>query len=601
VNLTTLLCDGRAARSLVAFAQEARFSFEQFEAQVRALSFALGSLRSESSSAHEGALRRERWLLQTSDSYSFAVGLFALWHHGSVAVLPPNASPGTLAKLAAEVTGAISDRLDLLPDGRVVHPLRPPVTTAARTPAALGTLLSSQPAVELFTSGTTGDSKVVEKALHHLDDEVQELEARFGALCGDASVFATASHQHLYGLLFRVLWPLAAGRPFRAETYLYPAELVPRMMQTGNCVLIGTPAHLRRMRDMPGLEKLRGVCRCVFSSGGPLDEQTADALAGALGEAPIEIFGSTETGGVAIRQQTPGPGRLAFTPLPGISVERGPDGCAHVRSPFASASDAETSVIMGDRITLQQDGRFLLEGRADRVVKVGEKRLSLPDMEQALRRHPWVSEVALVPLGRGPHLRVGAVIVPSEAGRSALAREGRRAVSLNLGSSLELDFDRVLLPRAHRYVEALPSDERGKLNHSLLGELFAKSDDAPVTEPELVDEKRSARRLERTLRVPADLTFLEGHFPSFPVVPGVVQLRWALRLAAELLGHEPRLASVEALKFRELLRPGDAFRATVELSAPGDAFQFSLWSDDPATTRVFSTGRCVLRRDTGDT
>lgn len=460
--------------------------------------------------------------------------------------------------------------------------------------------MASQPAVELFTSGTTGDSKVVEKALHHLDDEVQALEARFGALCGDASIFATASHQHLYGLLFRVLWPLAAGRPFRTETYLQPAELLPRMMQTSNCVLVGTPAHLRRMGEMPGLEKLRGVCRCVFSSGGPLDEKTADALASALGAAPIEIFGSTETGGVAVRQQTPGPGRLAFTPLPSVAVERGPDGRAQVRSPFASESGAGTPFTMGDRITLQPDGRFLLEGRTDRVVKVGEKRLSLPDMEQVLRRHPWVSEAALVALGKDPHVRVGAVIVPSEEGRSALARDGRRVVSLALGSSLERDFDRVLLPRAHRYVDALPEDDRGKLNLLALGELFARGDEAPVTEPELLDEQRSARRLERTLRVPTDLTFLEGHFPGFPVVPGVVQLRWALRLSAELLGHEPRLASVEALKFRELLRPGDLFRAAVELSTSGDAFEFSLWSDDPETTRVFSTGRCVLRREPGD-
>jgi acyl-CoA synthetase (AMP-forming)/AMP-acid ligase II len=599
VNLTTLLRDGRPAHSLVAFAQEARFSFEQFDAQVRALAAALASPPRKARSTREGGASPERWILQTSDSYSFAVGLFALWHHGGVAVLPPNAAPGTLARLAAEVAGAISDRLDLLPGG-VLHPLRPPVATAPPLPVPLGSLLASQPAVELFTSGTTGDSKVVEKVLRHLDDEVQALEACFGALCADASIFATASHQHLYGLLFRVLWPLAASRPFRAETYLHPAELVPRMMRTSNCVLIGTPAHLRRMRDMPGLEKLRGVCRCVFSSGGPLDEQTADALAGALGEAPIEIFGSTETGGVAMRQQKPGPGRLAFTPLPGVAVERAPDGCARIRSPFVSAIDAQTPFTMSDHISLQQDGRFLLEGRADRVVKVGEKRLSLPDMEQALRRHPWVSEVALIPLGKGPHVRVGAVIVPSEEGRSTLSREGRRAVSLALGSSLELDFDRVLLPRAHRYVDALPSDERGKVNLSALGELFARGDDAPVTEPEIVSELRSTRRLERALRVPADLAFLEGHFPGFPVVPGVVQLRWALRLAAELLEHEPRLASVEALKFRELLRPGDIFRAAVELSATGDAFEFRLWSDDPATARVFSTGRCVLRRKPGD-
>jgi acyl-coenzyme A synthetase/AMP-(fatty) acid ligase len=597
VNLTSLLCDSRSARSLVAFAQEARFSFAQFAAHVHALVAALDSARNGTGSARQGA-QGGRWLLHTSDSYAFAVGLFALWHRGSVAVLPPNAAPGTIARLAAEVAGTISDRADLVPG--VVHPLHPRVTPSRRLSAPFEALGRSQPAVVLFTSGTTGDGKGVEKLLQQLDDEVQTLESRFGALCADASIFATASHQHLYGLLFRILWPLAAGRPFRTETYLHPAELLPRMMQTSNCVLIGTPVQLRRMAETPGLEKLRGVCRCVFSSGGPLDEQTADAFAGALGESPIEIFGSTETGGVALRQQAPGPRRLAFTPLPCVEVERSPEGCARIRSPFASAQGAQTPVAMGDRITLLGDGRFLLEGRVDRVVKVGEKRLSLPDMEQALRRHPWVREAALIPLGKGAQVRVGAVIVPSEQGRAALAQEGRRVVSLALGSSLEREFDRVLLPRAHRYVDSLPNDERGKLNLAALTELFARGEESLVTEPELVRESRSDRALERTLRVPRDLSFLEGHFPGFPVVPGVVQLRWALRLAADLLGQEPVLASVEALKFRELLRPGDEFRAAVDLSPSGDAFEFRLESSDPATPRVFSTGRCVLRRATRD-
>jgi acyl-coenzyme A synthetase/AMP-(fatty) acid ligase len=596
VNLTSLLCDGRPARSLIAFAQEARFCFEQFESQVRALVAALEAAEN-AGSGREGSLRA-RWLLHTADSYAFAVGLFALWHRGSVAVLPPNAAPGTLRRLRAEVAGAISDRAELRPGA--LHPLRPALASVALQDAPLAALAGSQPAVALFTSGTTGDPQGAEKSLRQLDDEVQALEARFGARCADASVFATASHQHLYGLLFRVLWPLAAGRPFRTETYLHPAELLPRMMQTSNCVLVGTPVHLRLMADTPGLEKLRGVCRCVFSSGGPLDEQTADAFAAALGEAPIEIFGSTETGGVALRQQHSGSRRHAFTPLPGVHVERAEDGCARIRSPFASAQGAQTPVTMGDRITLLEDGRFLLEGRADRVVKVGEKRLSLPEMEQALRRHPWVREAALVPLGKGTQIRVGAVIVPSDEGRTALAREGRRGVSLALGSSLELDFDRVLLPRAHRYVDSLPNDERGKPNLAALGELFAKGEESLVTEPELLSERRGARSLECTLRVPQDLAFLEGHFPGFPVVPGVVQLRWALRLAGELLGQEPCLASVEALKFRELLRPGDVFRATVDLSAAGDTLEFRLEGGDAAKPRAFSTGRCVLRLKTGD-
>ncbi|HYB11989.1 MAG TPA: hypothetical protein VEG67_00870, partial [Myxococcota bacterium] len=122
MSLSTLLRDGRP-RALVAFAQEARFPFEQFEAQVRALAAALGSPSRESPSAERAV--GERWLLQVSDSYAFAVGLFALWHRGSVAVLPPNAAPGTLARLAAQVAGAISDRPELLPDGRVLNPLQP--------------------------------------------------------------------------------------------------------------------------------------------------------------------------------------------------------------------------------------------------------------------------------------------------------------------------------------------------------------------------------------------------------------------------------------------------------------------------------------------
>ena len=584
MKLTTLFRDGRPATELVAFGQDLRRSFGELEASVAALA---GAIEAEGS-------RGERWLLHASNAWSFTVGLLGLWHAGRTAVLPPNAEAGTLGRLTHAVTGAVSDREDVPSSRRVLHPLRPTRVQDRHQIVSLGELDPAHAAVELFTSGTTGDGRVVAKTVFQLASEVETLEDALGADCGEACVFATAVPQPLYGLLFRVLWPLAASRPFRIETYLHPEELAPRMKASGDCVLVGTPAHLRRMKELPDLAKLRGVCRRVFSSGGPLDEETADAYAAALGEAPVEIFGSTETGGVALRQQSPGEHRLAWTPLPRVQVAATPDGRARVRSPFVSAGDPEAGFVMGDRIAELGDGRFVLEGRTDRVIKVGEKRLALPDMENALRGHGWVSDVALLPLGPVADVRVAAVVVLSPEGRDALEHEGRRTVSAALAARLGPLFDRVLLPRAHRYVDDLPRDERGKTTVAALAGLFAPDEGLPCTEPERISERRSPGRLERGLRVPLDLAFLEGHFPELPIVPGVVQLRWALAIATDLLGRPPRVARVEALKFKDLLRPGQVFRAAVTLDAQGEGFEFRLTGDEDASTRVFSSGRCVL-------
>ncbi len=540
-----------------------------------------------------GDVERERWLLLADDAYVFAVGLLALWQRGAVAVLAPNAQPGTVERLGIDASGVVSDREELLsapPGPRALHPLAPGPGRPHRHVA----LRPDAPAVELFTSGSTGDGKAVPKALRHLEREVAVLEACFGALVGPARILATASHQHLYGLLFRVLWPLCAGRCFRAESYLHPEEILPRMVEDGPCALVSTPAHLRRMRALDGLANVADRCRAVFSSGGPLDQETADALAQALGGAPFEIFGSTETGGVAWRRQAPGPQHLAWTPFEGVRVEREPgEGRARVRSAVVSVGGPE-GFVMGDRVTLLGDGRFRLEGRADRVVKVGEKRLSLPEMESQLREHPFVSEAALLLLEKGNFEgRIGAAIVLSDAGRRALQAQGRRPIGLALAEHLEAFWDRVLLPRAWRYVNELPVDARGKTTLGALRELFAApEEESRSSEPELLAERRSAFGIERRLRVPHDLVFLAGHFPGFPVVPGVVQLRWVMAAAADVLGAEPAVAQIEALKLRELLLPGQDFDLVVELAPDGRSFRFRLGDG----ARVFASGRCRLAR-----
>jgi acyl-coenzyme A synthetase/AMP-(fatty) acid ligase len=584
LSLARLLAGGRPPRAPVAMARGGVRDFEDFRAHVAGLA---GRLREQG---------RGRWLLHCEDAYAFAVALFGVAHAGAVAVLLPNRQPGALARAAHLAQGALLDAAEGEPRAApgplpcVIDPLDRGAWSAQ--PAPLEPLDLRAPLLELSTSGTTGEGKQVPKALRQLDAEVAVLEATFGAGLGAATqVFATASPQHLYGLLFRVLWPLEAGRPFHAATYLHAEELLPRIEEAGDAVLAGTPAHLSRMS---GLARVRGLCREVFSSGGPLDPETADAVRAALGRAPVEVFGSTETGGVAWRRQEPGPDRMRWTPLPGVRVSRaadGPDaGRLRVASPFVSAAAPEEAgtahFTLGDLVEIGGDGRFALLGRGDRVVKIGEKRLALPEMESQLRAHSYVSEAALLTLEQGGETRVGAAIVLAEPGRAALEADGRRAVSLRLAEDLAAHWDRVLLPRAWRYVDMLPRDAQGKTPLALLRELFVGT-----RAPLLHGETRGPLSLVRELSVPEDLAFLEGHFEGFPVVPGVAQLGWVVEAAAAALGAAPRIAAVENLKFKEVLLPGQRFRLELEWSEARDLLRFHL----AAGERVFSMGRLRLR------
>jgi len=587
VPLHRLLALPRSPDALVAFGRGRERDWADFSGRVEALAERVGA---ESSPG--------RWLLDVGGVYAFAVSLFGLARAGARAIVPPNRQPGTLAELALQCHGVLCDEESSVLAGgpSILLDVNDP---GAVTPSASPHELDPEaPLLTLFTSGTTGESKEVPKSLSQLD-EVGVLEEVFGAgIPDDCRVFSSAPPQHLYGLLFRILWPLASGRAFHSELLLHPEELLAQLAQSERSLLAGTPSHLRRLAGRRGLQSLKGRLVEVFSSGGPLDPDTAASLAADLGAAPSEILGSTETGGIAIRRQGEAGGATPWRPLPSVVLEaHEATGQLLVRSPFVSVSDSGSRVPplqfrLGDRVRFVDGDGFLLLGRADRVVKVGEKRLALPEMESRLIGHDWVREASLLPIEQGSETRVAAAVVPSRAGAEALAKEGRRAISQALSAHLAPHWDRVLLPRVWRFVPELPRDSRGKTPLAALRQLFENAGETRPREPVVVEQEIEGQSLERLCIVPADLAQLEGHFEGFPVVAGVVQLGWAMEAARLLLGRPARIRAIEALKFREILRPGDHFRleVVVEVSQGGDRIRFSL-SDE---ARVFSSGRCEL-------
>ncbi|MFN4290529.1 MAG: AMP-binding protein [Permianibacter sp.] len=420
-------------------------------------------LRVQNLMQHLPATPGQRWLLWCDDGFEFLVGLLALWQCGHCAVLPANAQAETLASVAADCNGWLSD---VLPQA---------VNTwqqATREIPLRQALPLDATALQLFTSGSTGAPKAVTRTLRQLQAELQALQQQFPLPA--ATVLATVPHHHIYGLLFRLLWPLAAARPFVATPEHYPEPLLGQIKRHAPVLLISSPAHLERLPSAIDLTAHAPDCLAVFSSGAPLPRAAALQLQQALGKAPLEVLGSTETGGVAWRQRDAA--TLAATDaepwqlLPAVQARLNADAVLEVLSP---AAEKQQWCALGDRAELLADGRFVLLGRADRIVKIEAKRLSLTELEQQLQTHEWVDEAAALVL-EGSRTVVAVVARLTPAGAAALAARGKHPINEALRQHLANRFERVLLPKRFRYVEAMPRDDRGKLTQQALRALFAE-------------------------------------------------------------------------------------------------------------------------------
>ena len=92
--------------------------------------------------------------------------------------------------------------------------------------------------------------------------------------------------------------------------------------------------------------------------------------------------------------------------------------------------------------------------------------------------------------------------------------------------------------------------------------------------PEILAERASPERVELELRVPADLEYFAGHFPGAPLLPGVVQLDWCMRLGRERLLLRGAFRALEQLKFLAPIEPEARVTLRLELKAGGERLDF---------------------------
>lgn len=487
-------------------------------------------------------------LLFFASPVDFTACLLACWRLGLAPILLPDTRPATLQRFAGFT----------LVTEKGFQALGAESGFASGIEEQTGGL-----ALELLTSGSTGAAKRVGKTFAQLEKEIAALTQVFGP-APSGVLAATVTHQHFYGLLFTVLWPLLSGRPVVARRCFYPEELGREWRRDQPFTVLASPAHARMLADLFREEKPKDFQAplTVYSSGGRLDAQASQALA-ATGAKVLEIYGSTETGGIAWRHSTESP----WLALPGVTWALR-EQALWVASPWCDGPPNEPYAV-GDRAEAMDKG-FILLGRSDRIVKVAEKRVSLDEVEAALMRSPWVKQAHCLVLPRLSGLReeVGCLCELTLEGEARLQADGTAAFHRELRHGLGDAVEPVAMPRHWRF-GALPFNTQGKLPRQ---DVLAKLDWLSLDGLWAHCVEKTDSQVSAEMWISADYARLQGHFPGHPLVPGVCQVMWAQKLIGLAL-PDFAAAQCETVKFHAILRPGTLVRVIVT-ALPRDRWGF---------------------------
>lgn len=315
----------------------------------------------------------------------------------------------------------------------------------------------------LYTSGSTGKPKTVRHTMKEIETDNSVVISLWGEEYFKRKQITTVSQHHVYGFYWCICLPFTMGLPFRRKRIEFPSEF--EKLTDTSYVLVSTPAFLKRSVEV--IDKLDMKDIFISVSGGAVSEELAVQTEKLFGFCPMEGYGSTETSGIAYRQQSRD--GLVWTPYDCVKLWVGEDGCLNVKSPFIKDP---AGVATADLVELYDDGRFLLKGRADSIVKIEEKRISMTEVENRLLESGLVKEVKVVAMSNDVRQYLAAAMVLNDKGKEKFAGSEKFEINRFFHDFLMKYFENVVIPKKWRFVEKLPSDVQGKIHKLEVMALF---------------------------------------------------------------------------------------------------------------------------------
>jgi propionyl-CoA synthetase len=367
-------------------------------------------------------------------------------------------------------------------------------------------LESGQPSYTLYTSGTTGKPKGVQRDTGGY--AVALAASMKHIFCGNAgeTYFSTSDIGWVVGHSYIIYGPLIAGMatimyeglPTRPDGGVW-WSLVEKYKVT---VMFSAPTAVRVLKKQdPALLKKYDLSslRALFLAGEPLDEPTAQWISESLGKPIIDNYWQTETGwpiltiangvekapskfgspGVAMygyniklidentAEELTGPDQKGVVAIEGPL----PPGCmqtvwrddARFVKTYWSSIPGKQLYSTFDWAVRDKDGYFFILGRTDDVINVAGHRLGTREIEESVSSHPSVSEVAVVGVSDSLKGQVAMAFVVVKDPAAVIDDAAKLKLEGEIMKVVDQTIGAVGRPARVRFVSVLPKTRSGKL------------------------------------------------------------------------------------------------------------------------------------------
>ena len=302
-----------------------------------------------------------------------------------------------------------------------------------------------------FTSGSTGHPVGALKTKQNLEEEVKAL-TKLLQKYQIKKVIVTVPFTHIYGTLLGLLYPLINGLDIVLKEHFLPHDLLDAIED--HCLVVTTPLYIKALTKIDQTKELHASV--FISSTAPLDQKVAESFVSKFNTDLIQLFGSTETGGIAYKKNYD----ELWTPLDNVAIATNKENELIVKSPFVSKvlyedglKHLDGKIQTFDYIEIHKS-QFKLVGRSSKILKVAGKRYSTIQIENSLEEIEDITK-ALVFVERDPNSLRGELLnITLESDREFSAKEIKKIIQ-NSFSSLKFSIRLTL-------VDAIPTTEVGK-------------------------------------------------------------------------------------------------------------------------------------------
>ena len=332
-------------------------------------------------------------------------------------------------------------------------------------PAPAADLDPEDPALVVFTSGTTGAAKPIRHGQRYLTGQALQAEHWLGAREGDL-VWCTAASGWSKSArnVFVAPW-LRGAAALLQDARFDPEDRLRVIEREAVSVLCMAPTEYRAIAKRTALRRLPGL-RHAVAAGEPLGPEQVKAWEEGAGVAVHDGYGQTETGaltGMPLGERVR-PGSMGRA-LPGFRlwIDAGELCVDPATVPTFFIDGPAGPWRTGDRVREDDEGYLWFEGRTDDVIISAGYRIGPFEVESALASHEAVAEVAAVSAPdeeRGQVVRAVVVLREGHRASESLARELQEHAKKRTAP--------YKYPRIVDFAEDLPKTPSGKIRRAEL-------------------------------------------------------------------------------------------------------------------------------------